>query len=98
MSTRVSPLVTEELAEVQLRASAESTLAAISKELRVRVEASKKRFTTDLPRRLGTFLMGRSSTSFMETARSSTCSSSSREKSSSAMQCFCRPITAPSSS
>ena len=60
MSSRVSPLVTEELAAVQLRASAESTLAAISKELRVRVEVSKKRFTTDLAAQAtGTFFTGR---------------------------------------
>jgi hypothetical protein len=78
VSTRVSPFVTEEAAEVQLSASAESTFAAISKELRVRVEASKKRFTTLLPRSDGTFLIGRWRTSFMETARSSTSRSSSR--------------------
>jgi hypothetical protein len=69
-----------------LRASAESTLAAISKELRVRVEVSKKRFTTFLPRREGTFLTGRDSTSFMETARSSTWRISSRENPSSPMR------------
>ncbi len=71
-----------------MSASAESTFAAISKELRVRVEASKKRFTTDLPRRLGTFLIGRCRTSFMETARSRTWRISSREYSASAMQCL----------
>ena len=37
--------------------------SAISKLDRVRVEDSKKRFTTVLPRRVGTFLMGRSETS-----------------------------------
>ena len=47
VSMSVSPLETEEPEAVQLSASAESTLAAISKELRVRVEASKKRLTME---------------------------------------------------
>ena len=88
VSTSVSPLVTDEELDVQLSASAERTFAAISNELRVRVDASKKRLMIDLPRRLGTFLMGRRRTSFIVTARSRTCSSSSREYSASAMQCF----------
>ncbi len=36
--------------------SALSRLAAASKDSRVRVESSKKRFTTVLPRRVGSFL------------------------------------------
>ena len=40
--------------------SAESRLAAASKEIRVRVESSKKRLTTVRPRRVGSFLIGRS--------------------------------------
>ena len=79
VSTSVSPFVTDEAPTVQLSASAERTFAAISKELRVRVDASKKRFTTVLPRRLGTFLIGRWRTSFIETARSRTSRISSRE-------------------
>jgi len=97
VSTSVSPFVTDDDALVQLRASAERTFAAISKELRVRVEASKKRFTTLFPRSDGTFLMGRCRTSFIETARSRTSRISSRLYSASAMQCLCRPITSPSS-
>jgi hypothetical protein len=42
-----------------LMVSAESRLAAISKEVRVRVEARKKRLMTVLPRRVGTFLISR---------------------------------------
>ncbi len=97
VSTSVSPLETEEPLEVQLSASAERILAAVSKELRVRVEASKNSVTTILPRSVGTFFSGRSSTSFMVPARSSTWSSSARSYSASAMQCLWRPITAPSS-
>ena len=59
VSTRVSPF-TMLLEEVEiLMASALSRLAAISKEVRVRVEASKKRLMTVFPRSVGTFLMGR---------------------------------------
>ena len=79
VSSSVSPLEVDDWAAVQLRESAESTLAAISKELRVRVEVSKKRFTTFFPRSDGTFFTGRDSTSFMEVARSSTWRISSRE-------------------
>ena len=46
VSTRDSPLVTLEPAAVIEMASAPSRLAAISKLVRVRVDASKKRFTT----------------------------------------------------
>ena len=97
VSTSVSPLVTEEELEVQLRTSAERVFPAISNELRVRVEASKNRLMIDLPRRLGTFLMGRRRTSFIVTARSITWRISSREYCDNAMQCLCRPITSPSS-
>ncbi len=39
--------------------SADSALAAFSKDIRVRVDASKKRVATVLPRSAGTFGMGR---------------------------------------
>ncbi len=42
--------------------SADSRSAAASKEMRVRVESSKKRLTTVRPRRVGSFLIGRSAT------------------------------------
>src|SRR5258706_15938064 len=49
-----------------LTASAERRFAAISNEVRVRVEASKKRLMTVLPRRAGTFLIARAETSLNE--------------------------------
>ena len=52
----------EPLAE-KLMTSADSRLAAASKEIRVRVESSKKRLTTVRPRRVGSFLIGRSASS-----------------------------------
>ena len=51
-----------ERAMSRLMTSAESRLAAISKVVRVRVEFSKKRLKTLLPRRSGTFLTSRSLT------------------------------------
>ena len=50
---------------VKLRVSADRRLAANSKELRVRVEGSKKRRATVFPRRTGTFLMDRVKRLFM---------------------------------
>ena len=47
---------------------AERRFSANSKEIRVRVEASKKRLTTVTPRSVGTFLMGRSRISFRASA------------------------------
>ncbi len=46
----------------RLSTSADSRLAAISKVVRVRVEFSKNRLNTDLPRSSGTFLTSRSET------------------------------------
>jgi hypothetical protein len=63
VSLRVSPFETEEPLAEKLTTSAESRFSASSNESRVRVLASKKRLTTVTPRRLGTRLMGRSSTS-----------------------------------
>ena len=45
---------------LKLMTSAESRFAAASNEMRVRVESSKKRFTTVLPRSVGSFLTSRS--------------------------------------
>jgi len=53
---------------VKLTTSADSRCAAISNETRVRVEGSKKRLTTVLPRSVGTFLTGRSATSANDSA------------------------------
>ncbi len=63
VSTRVSPLLTEDPWAATLTVSAESRFSANSKLMRVRVEASKKRLTIVFPRRAGTFLIGRSLTS-----------------------------------
>ena len=59
VSSSVSPFVTEEAAAVKAIESAESRRSAISNENRVRVDDSKKRFATSLPRRVGTFLIER---------------------------------------
>ncbi len=63
VSTRVSPLLTELPAVATLTVSALSRFSANSNEIRVRVEASKKRLTIVLPRSAGTFLIARSLTS-----------------------------------
>ena len=62
VSSRDSPLLVDEEAMFRLMTSAESRLAAISKVVRVRVEFSKKRLNTLLPRIRGTFLTSRSET------------------------------------
>src|SRR5688500_357133 len=59
VSRIVSPLVTLEDETLILTASADSRFAASSNDVRVRVEFSKKRFITVLPRRVGTFLISR---------------------------------------
>src|SRR5215207_6799424 len=63
VSTSVSPLDTEDPAVATFTVSALSRFSANSNEIRVRVEASKNRLTMVLPRRAGTFLIGRSLTS-----------------------------------
>src|SRR5262252_3795458 len=57
VSTSVSPLTTLEVDAEMLIASADRRFAAISKLVRVRVEASKKRLMTVFPRSVGTFLI-----------------------------------------
>jgi len=68
VSARVSPFTTLEPVAATFRVSALSRFSAISNEARVRVLASKKRFTTVLPRSVGTFLIVRVPTSFMASA------------------------------
>jgi hypothetical protein len=60
VSTRVSPFDTLDPAVDTLTVSAESRFSANSKEIRVRVEFSKKRLTMVDPRSAGTFLIARS--------------------------------------
>src|SRR6266550_3082083 len=73
VSSNVSPLLTLEVETLMLMASAESRLAAISNEVRVRVDDSKKRLMTVRPRRAGTFLTSRFETSRNDSAVSSRC-------------------------
>src|SRR6185369_11286341 len=73
VSSRVSPLVTLEVETLTLTASAESRFAAISKDVRVRVDDSKKRLMTVRPRSAGTFLISRFDTSRKVSAVSSRC-------------------------
>src|SRR4051812_47500225 len=68
VSSSDSPLVCEEAAILRLITSADSRLAAISNVVRVRVDGSKKRFKTLLPRRIGTFFTSRSVTPAKDSA------------------------------
>src|SRR2546425_589084 len=72
VSTRVSPFCTALPDAATFTVSAESRFSANSKEMRVRVDASKNRLTMVLPRSAGTFLMGRSDTSLNGSAVSRT--------------------------
>ena len=58
VSFRDSPLLTLEPFAEKLITSADKRLAADSKEILVRVESSKKRFTTVRPRSVGSFFIG----------------------------------------
>src|SRR5574343_14766 len=68
VSSRVSPLAVDDLLMSRLMTSAERRLAAISKVVRVRVEFSKNRLKTLLPRSSGTFLTSRAETSMKDSA------------------------------
>ena len=70
VSSRVSPFTVEEDDPEMLTASADSRLAAISNDVRVRVDGSRNRLMTVLPRSVGTFLMGRSAISRNRSPRS----------------------------
>lgn len=70
VSFRLSPLETLDPFAAKLITSAERRLAAASNEMRVRVESSKKRFTTVLPRSVGSFLTSRDCVSDMSSATS----------------------------
>src|SRR5262249_15600181 len=63
VSISVSPFETLLVEEEMLITSADNRFPAISKDVRVRVDASKNRLITVLPRRVGTFLIGRVDTS-----------------------------------
>ncbi len=74
-----SPFDTDDPLVEKLITSADSRFAANSNEIRVRVEFSKKRFTTVRPRNAGTFLITRVPTSRKLSAVSRIRTISSRE-------------------
>src|SRR5688500_5631977 len=92
VSISVSPLVAEESVMFRLRTSAERRLAAISKVVRVRVEGSKNRLNTLLPRSSGTFFTSRSVTPTKESAVSRICRSTSRGRPSMESRCCSSPL------
>ena len=63
-----SPLDTLDPLAEKLMTSADSRLAAVSNEMRVRVESSKKRLTTVRPRSVGSFLISRPCVAAIEPA------------------------------
>jgi hypothetical protein len=91
VSSSVSPFVTLEDEELMLMVSAERRLAAISKEVRVRVEGSKKRLMTVRPRSAGTFLISRCEISRKLSAVSSACVISSAVRQPMPSRCV-RPV------
>src|SRR5258708_12539713 len=91
VSSRVSPLVEDDTAMFRLMTSADRRLAAISNVVRVRVEASKNRLNTDLPRRSGTFFTSRSVTAMKDAAVSRICTSTSRGSPSIVSRCWSVP-------
>src|SRR6185436_13919805 len=93
VSSRDSPLVAEDTAMFRLMTSADKRLAAISKVVRVRVEGSKKRLKTLLPRRIGTFLTSRSVTPANDSAVSRICVRISRGRPSMESRCCSSPAS-----
>ncbi len=86
VSLRDSPLETLEPLAAKLITSAESRFSAASKEIRVRVESSKKRLQTVRPRSVGSFLIGRSATRAISSAVSRISTASSRVRSAAEMR------------
>ncbi len=72
VSRNDSPFFTAELATASDNTSADSRLAAVSKESRVRVDSSKNSVATTFPRRVGTLGIERRSTSANASATRST--------------------------
>src|SRR3954452_19977288 len=88
-----SPLVCDEAAIFRLITSADRRFAAISKVVRVRVEDSKNRLNTLLPRRIGTFFTSRSVTPANDSAVSRICTSVSRGRPSMDSRCCSSPFS-----
>ena len=68
VSTRISPLVTEEVEAEILMASADNRFAAISNDVRVRVEDFEEEVDDGPASKGGTFLMARADTSLKVSA------------------------------
>src|SRR6185436_9420246 len=92
VSSSDSPLDCELTATFRLMTSADSRLAAISKVVRVRVEASKNRLNTLLPRISGTFFTSRSVTPAKGSAVSRICVRISRGSPSIDSRCCSSPL------
>ena len=95
VSRRLSPFFTEELATASESTSAESRLAAVSKESRVRVDSSKKSVATTLPRSVGTLGTERRSTSAKASATRRTSAMPSRPEVGDGEEVLGRPVTCP---
>src|SRR5688500_14979658 len=93
VSSRDSPLVCDETLMFRLITSADRRFAAISNVVRVRVEGSKKRLNTLLPRNSGTFFTSRSVTPTNDSAVSSICSRISRGSPSMERRCCSSPLS-----
>src|ERR1051325_9596737 len=92
VSSSDSPLVADDTAMFRLMTSAERRLAAISNVVRARVEGSKKRLNTLLPRSSGTFFTSRSVTPANDSAVSRICTRISRGRPSIESRCCSSPL------
>src|SRR5690349_4314470 len=93
VSSSDSPFVCDETAMFRLITSADRRFAAISKVVRVRVEGSKKRLKTLLPRSKGTFFTSRSVTPTNDSAVLRICSTISRGRPSIESRCCSSPFS-----
>ena len=89
VSSSVSPLTVDDVEPEMLTASADSRLAAISNDVRVRVDGSRNRLMTVFPRSVGTFLIGRDAISPKRSPRSRIVVRSSAESVSMPSRCLC---------
>src|SRR6185295_4605579 len=92
VSSSDSPLVADDTVMFRLITSADRRLAAISKVVRVRVEGSKNRLNTLLPRSSGTFFTSRSVTPANDSAVSRIWSRISRGRPSIESRCCSSPF------
>src|ERR1035437_9115180 len=95
VSIKVSPLATDEVDIARFNTSAESLLAAISKDVLVLVEFSKKKFATVLPFKVGSFFTWRWFTSLKVFAMVSISVICSGETSCRAIKCFNTILSLP---